>query len=89
MDKQIEKRNEQVQELRNKCKELEKEFEILCQQNGSTHTPGELKVLHIRRLKEYNELRDTGLRLVQIIAGEKQCKLKEVFDEMGFDMEDR
>lgn len=44
--------------------------------------------MHIKRLKEYNELRDTGLRLTQIIAEEKKCKLKEVFDEMGYEMTD-
>lgn len=51
-------------------------------------TPKQVIDLHIKRLKEYNELKDAGLRLVQLIADEKSCKTKEVFDEMGFSMSD-
>lgn len=44
--------------------------------------------LHIKRLKEYNELRDAGLRLAQLVADEKGCRIKEVFEEMGYSMKD-
>ncbi|SCU82244.1 LANO_0B05578g1_1 [Lachancea nothofagi CBS 11611] len=44
---------------------------------------------HIANLKKYNELRDTGLGLAQMIADEKSCKLSEVFEEMGYEMQDR
>lgn len=43
---------------------------------------------YIKELKEYNELRDAGLRLAQIIADEKQCKIKDVFEEIGYSMKD-
>lgn len=51
-------------------------------------TPESINSEHISNLKLYNELRDTGLRLTQMVADEKQCKLKDVFDEIGYDMRD-
>ncbi|KAG0669041.1 hypothetical protein C6P45_004181 [Maudiozyma exigua] len=48
----------------------------------------EIKDQHVKRLKTYNELRDIGLRLVQIIADDKKCTLKDVFEEMGDSMAD-
>ncbi|KAG0669165.1 Pachytene arrest protein sae3, partial [Kluyveromyces marxianus] len=54
----------------------------------STKTPEKVNQQHIEDLKLYNELRDTGLRLVQMVADEKQCKIKDVFEEIGYDMED-
>ncbi|EDO18648.1 hypothetical protein Kpol_1055p4 [Vanderwaltozyma polyspora DSM 70294] len=50
--------------------------------------PSEVVSTHIKTLKEYNELRDIGLKLVQIIADEKSCKMKEIFNEMGYSMFD-
>ncbi|AQZ09748.1 SAE3 (YHR079C-A) [Zygosaccharomyces parabailii] len=54
----------------------------------SVYKPKEVIDLHIQRLKEYNELRDVGLRLTQLIADEKSCKVKDVFEEMGHEMAD-
>lgn len=50
--------------------------------------PSDLMKEHIKELKQYNELRDTGLRLAQLIANEKGSKISEIFEEMGFDMKD-
>lgn len=50
--------------------------------------PSDLMKEHIKKLKQYNELRDTGLRLAQLIANEKGSKISEIFEEMGFDMKD-
>lgn len=47
-----------------------------------------IKKDHIRRLKAYNELRDVGLRLTQLIADSKQCKQKDIFEEMGYTISD-
>lgn len=55
---------------------------------NNLQSPQQIYKSHIKRLKEYNELRDTGLRLVQMIADEKSCTLKDVFDEMGQEMGD-
>ncbi|CAL9734619.1 pachytene arrest protein Sae3p [Monosporozyma servazzii] len=69
--------------------ELETEFEtLLKQQNSSLTTPREIIKQHIKQLKEYNELRDTGLRLVQIVADDKNCSLKEVVEEIGYAIKD-
>ncbi|AQZ16332.1 SAE3 (YHR079C-A) [Zygosaccharomyces parabailii] len=54
----------------------------------SVHKPKDVIDLHIQRLKEYNELRDVGLRLTQLIADEKACKVKDVFEEMGYEVAD-
>lgn len=50
--------------------------------------PKEISSKYIKELKEYNELRDAGLRLAQIIADEKQCKIKDVFEEIGYSLKD-
>lgn len=55
---------------------------------SSTLGPKEVMDLHIKRLKEYNELRDDGLKLAQLIADQKSCKIRDVFEEMGFSMSD-
>ncbi|EGA78551.1 Sae3p [Saccharomyces cerevisiae Vin13] len=54
----------------------------------SDETPKKISSTYIKELKEYNELRDAGLRLAQIIADEKQCKIKDVFEEIGYSMKD-
>lgn len=54
----------------------------------SDETPKNISSTYIKELKEYNELRDAGLRLAQIIADEKQCKIKDVFEEIGYSMKD-
>ncbi len=38
---------------------------------------------HIRQLKMYNELKDTSMRLIQMIADQKQTTIREVMQEMG------
>lgn len=43
---------------------------------------------HIRDLKEYNELRDTGLRLVQIVSDDKKVSLKTIVEEIGYSIKD-
>lgn len=50
--------------------------------------PTELLQEHIKRLKRYNELKDTSLGLLGLISQDKGCKIKEVVEEMGFDIND-
>ncbi|CDF88790.1 ZYBA0S03-01992g1_1 [Zygosaccharomyces bailii CLIB 213] len=83
-----EKREAQLEELKAaKCR-LQKEFEELSAELSIVHKPKDVIDLHIQRLKEYNELRDVGLRLTQLIADEKACKVKDVFEEMGYEVAD-
>lgn len=64
-------------------------MELFTNKRESDLEPDVIRKQHISRLKLYNELRDTGLRLAQLVADEKQCKMKEVFDEMGYEMADK
>ncbi|CUS23525.1 LAQU0S10e02432g1_1 [Lachancea quebecensis] len=68
--------------------DLKDEFSRLSKESKITISPSDLMKEHIKRLKQYNELRDTGLRLAQLIANEKDSKISEIFEEMGFDMKD-
>lgn len=68
--------------------ELLEEFIMLSEHAENKLDYKELQRAHIQGLKKYNELRDTGLRLVQIIADQKACKVREVFEEMGHSMDD-
>ena len=68
--------------------DLMEEFTMLSEHTGNKLDYKELQGAHIQGLKKYNELRDTGLRLVQLIADQKACKVKEVFEEMGHSMDD-
>ncbi|CAI4063720.1 hypothetical protein SKDZ_08G1270 [Saccharomyces kudriavzevii ZP591] len=116
LDKNLNRKQEQIKDYQNMNGTLIKVFERLsaekkkyvsifphrnvsclnniysiCDTNrrySSTKTPKEVSSKYIKELKEYNELRDAGLRLAQIIADEKQCKIKDVFEEIGYSMKD-
>ncbi|SCU95972.1 LAME_0F14312g1_1 [Lachancea meyersii CBS 8951] len=68
---------------------LLEQFHRLSALNNVHDSPDRVIKEHISLLKKYNELRDTGLVLAQMIADEKQCKVKEVFEEMNYDMQDK
>lgn len=51
-------------------------------------SPNDIISKHIKDLKEYNELRDAGLRMVQIVADEKKVSLREVVEEIGYSIKD-
>ncbi|KAM3162493.1 SAE3-like protein [Lachancea thermotolerans] len=61
---------------------LNNEFSKLSEKHKITMCPSDLMKEHIKELKQYNELRDTGLRLAQLIANEKGSKISEIFEEM-------
>lgn len=51
-------------------------------------SPNDIIGTHIKDLKAYNELRDAGLRMVQMVADDKKISLKEVVDEIGYSIKD-
>lgn len=51
-------------------------------------SPNDIISRHIKDLKEYNEIRDAGLRMVQIVADDKSISLKEVVEEIGYSIKD-
>ncbi|SCU98538.1 LAFA_0G18602g1_1 [Lachancea sp. 'fantastica'] len=65
------------------------QFHKLSDLNNVNYSADKVIKEHISHLKRYNELRDTGLALAQMIADEKNCKIKEVFEEMNYDMSDK
>ncbi|SCU91695.1 LADA_0F11474g1_1 [Lachancea dasiensis] len=79
----------ELSRLQGEHNELQRRFHELSRMLNIDSTPELVMKKHITDLKKYNELRDTGLGLTQIIANEKKCKIKEVFEEMGYDMQDR
>ncbi|ODQ47388.1 hypothetical protein PICMEDRAFT_10385 [Pichia membranifaciens NRRL Y-2026] len=44
---------------------------------------------HIRQLKKYNELKDLGMGIIQLIADQKQSTLRGIMDEMGIEPDDK
>ncbi|CEP62362.1 Sae3p LALA0_S05e03950g [Lachancea lanzarotensis] len=68
---------------------LLEQFRTLEELNNINQSPDRVIKEHISLLKKYNELRDTGLALAQMIADEKNCKIKEVFEEMNYEMSDK
>ena len=44
---------------------------------------------HIRQLKKYNELKDLGMGIIQLIADQKQSTLRGIMDEMGIESDDK
>ncbi|EWH18111.1 Sae3 [Saccharomyces cerevisiae] len=92
LETQLNKKQKQIQEYESMNGNLIKMFEQLSKEKKKTcqsdETPKKISSTYIKELKEYNELRDAGLRLAQIIADEKQCKIKDVFEEIGYSMKD-
>ncbi|AJU21654.1 BMC_2a_G0022460.mRNA.1.CDS.1 [Saccharomyces cerevisiae] len=88
LETQLNKKQKQIQEYESMNGNLIKIFEQLSKEKKSDETPKKISSTYIKELKEYNELRDAGLRLAQIIADEKQCKIKDVFEEIGYSMKD-
>ncbi|KAK5781675.1 hypothetical protein RI543_000861 [Arxiozyma heterogenica] len=76
--------------------EKQKELDLLQEQFDSllkVHnlpilSPNDIIGTHIKDLKAYNELRDAGLRMVQMVADDKKISLKEVVDEIGYSIKD-
>ncbi|QLQ80918.1 hypothetical protein HG537_0E02730 [Torulaspora globosa] len=85
---QISNSRKEVAELKEHYERLQNQFDSSTAELELSLTPKQVIDLHIKRLKEYNELRDTGLRLAQLVADEKSCRMKEVFEEMGYSMRD-
>lgn len=44
---------------------------------------------HIKQLKEYNELKDLSMGIIQLIADQKQATLRTVMNEMGIEDDDK
>ncbi|CAI4523893.1 BFH_collapsed_G0024380.mRNA.1.CDS.1 [Saccharomyces cerevisiae] len=88
LETQLNKKQKQIQEYESMNGNLIKMFEQLSKEKKNDVTPKKISSTYIKELKEYNELRDAGLRLAQIIADEKQCKIKDVFEEIGYSMKD-
>ncbi|CAI4504898.1 BAF_collapsed_G0024480.mRNA.1.CDS.1 [Saccharomyces cerevisiae] len=88
LETQLNKKQKQIQEYESMNSNLIKIFEQLSKEKKNDETPKKISSTYIKELKEYNELRDAGLRLAQIIADEKQCKIKDVFEEIGYSMKD-
>lgn len=44
---------------------------------------------HIEQLKEYNELKDLSMGIIQLIADQKQATLRTVMNEMGIEDDDK
>ncbi|SCU83188.1 LAMI_0C02322g1_1 [Lachancea mirantina] len=84
----ISKKEEILKGLQSELAHLENEYASKSAENDVKLDANALSARHIANLKTYNELRDTGLRLAQMIADEKACKIKDVFEEMGYEMSD-
>ncbi|QEU58538.1 Sae3 [Kluyveromyces lactis] len=87
VEDRLNRKQQRLTALKVSYQELEKKFQMLAHEL-QTETPEKINLKHIADLKLYNELRDTGLRLVQMVADEKQCKMKDVFEEIGYQMKD-
>ncbi|CAR65220.1 Sae3p [Kluyveromyces lactis] len=88
VEDRLNRKQQRLAALKVSYQELEKKFQTLAHELHITETPEKINLKHIADLKLYNELRDTGLRLVQMVADEKQCKMKDVFEEIGYEMKD-
>ncbi|CCE62855.1 hypothetical protein TPHA_0D02170 [Tetrapisispora phaffii CBS 4417] len=84
----IKKKEQLLKEQEAEYESLLKSYGQSCLKHGITIPPKQILATHISKLKEYNELRDTGLKLIQLIANEKNCPLKTIFEEMGHQMKD-
>ncbi|SMN18427.1 similar to Saccharomyces cerevisiae YHR079C-A SAE3 Meiosis specific protein involved in DMC1-dependent meiotic recombination, forms heterodimer with Mei5p [Maudiozyma saulgeensis] len=88
MEQQLERLKNEIKSLESQYDNLREDFSNLSAAQNLNQEANDVKKLHIRRLKNYNDLRDIGLRLTQLIADDKKCKMGEVFEEMGFSMLD-
>lgn len=62
--------------------------DILSKKVSSENYEKEMK-RHIRQLKQYNELKDLSMCLIQLIADQKQSTIKSVMKEMGIENDDK
>lgn len=62
--------------------------DILLKKVSSENYEKEMK-RHIRQLKQYNELKDLSMCLIQLIADQKQSTIKSVMKEMGIENDDK
>ncbi|CCK68883.1 Sae3p KNAG_0B04490 [Huiozyma naganishii CBS 8797] len=80
-----------LEECREKYLARKAQFEELRSNSNLYHDECQhidVQKSHIEQLKEYNELRDIGLRLLQLVADDKKCKIQDVVEEMGYELKD-
>ncbi|VEU20175.1 DEKNAAC101045 [Brettanomyces naardenensis] len=74
-----------LQELKGKCRNLMDELGIKdAKVIDSEVIPKEReRKRHIRKLNEYNELKDAAMQLISMIAEQRSLKINDVMKEMG------
>ncbi|CDO91842.1 unnamed protein product [Kluyveromyces dobzhanskii CBS 2104] len=88
IEDRLKRKQQRLAALKLSTQELEEKFQSIAEKLEMEETPEKINARHISNLKLYNELRDTGLKLIQMVADEKQCKMKDVFDDIGYEMKD-
>lgn len=82
----IEKLEAQLSDLKKQRSNLSKELKFSDADiiNEEKIYKQEMKQ-HISQLKEYNELKDLSMNLIQLIATQKETTLRDVMNEMGIE----
>lgn len=86
-DVELEKR---IESLEKKLNDLKQEhFKLSTDLNPDgiiTHVDYDKEMQkHIRQLKTYNELKDLSMKLIQLIADQRQLTLQAIMNEMGIE----
>lgn len=85
LEAKIEKLQDHLKDLKAQHQELKTELNISADDDVQASVESyqnEMKH-HITQLKHYNELKDTSMRLIQLIADQRQVTLRTIMDEMG------
>lgn len=85
IERRIVQKEAELAALQDEATELELELESIAQ--GDMMDPDKVVKQHIKQLKEYNELKDTALNLIQLIADQRQVRLGVVMDEIGVELD--
>lgn len=81
---------ERISKLEDKLRDLQAQHDELSNELDTNKTGClDMKILeketkqHINQLKNYNELKDLSMKLIQLIADSRQETLRAIMDEMG------
>lgn len=71
-----------LQSLKLQHKKLREDLSLSDHEASKLNYEKEMKT-HIRQLKNYNELKDISMALIQLVADQKHVRIKDILNEIG------
>lgn len=84
----VEAKKVKINQLLDQAEDCSKKFDDVSSELNIHLDPSVIVSDHIKQLKKYNEVKDTALKLMELIANLRQMTIDEIAQEMKVDIND-